>query len=227
MGCVRLLTIVAFVTSVLRLQAEQYPFRLYDQTDGLANPTVNAIQTDAEGFLWIGTDNGLFRYDGTRFRAYEAAQGLPGNRINALFSAPDGTLWVATERGLARRRVSSGDRFEAVNLGKKLMTIPGSLMAWHPTAGLLFTSSEGLVSIQADLRLNWLRPRGAFGVTVDGQARNWFGCLKALCRMDDWRAPDHVVHYEKFEGLPQEVRWHAVAHDRKGRIWARGPDGVV
>ena len=226
MGYVRLLTILAFVTSALRLQAEQYPFRVYDQTAGLANPTVNAIQTDAEGFLWIGTDNGLFRYDGTRFRAY-AAQGLPGNRINALFSAPDGTLWVVTDQGLARRRVSSGDRFEAVNLGKKVMTIPGSLLAWHPTAGLLFTSSEGLVSIQADLRLTWLRPRGAFGVTVDGQARIWFGCAKAICRMDDWRTPDRVVRYEKFEGLPQETRWHAMAHDRKGRLWARGPDGVV
>ena len=116
MGCVRLLAILAFVTSALRLQAEQYPFRVYDQTAGLANPTVNAIQTDAEGFLWIGTDNGLFRYDGTRFRTYEA-QGLPGNRINAIYSAPDGTLWVVTDKGLARRRVSSGDRFEAVNLG--------------------------------------------------------------------------------------------------------------
>lgn len=226
MGCVRLLAILAFVTSALRLQAEQYPFRVYDQTAGLANPTVNAIQTDAEGFLWIGTDNGLFRYDGTRFRTYEA-QGLPGNRINALFNSPDGTLWVVTDKGLARRRVSGGDRFEAVNLDKKVMTVPGSLLAWHPTAGLLFTSSEGLVLIQADLRLKWLRPRGAFGVTVDGQARIWFGCAKAICRMDDWRAPDKVVRYEKFEGLAQETRWHALAHDRKGRLWARGPDGVV
>ena len=227
MDCVRLLAILAFLTSALRLQAEQYPFRLYDQTTGLANPTVNAIQTDAEGFLWIGTDNGLFRYDGTRFKTYEAAQGLPGNRINALFSAPDGTLWAVTDKGLARRKVSRGDRFDAVNLGKKVMTVPGSLMAWHPAAGLLFTSSEGLVSIQADLRITWLRPRGAFGVTVDSQARIWFGCLKALCRMDDWRAPDKVERYEKFEGLPQDARWHALSHDRKGRIWARGPDGVV
>ena len=227
MGCIRRLAIYVLVSSALRLQAEQYPFRVYDQTAGLANPTVNAIETDAEGFLWIGTANGLFRYDGTRFRAYETAQGLPGNRINALFRSPDGTLWVATDKGLARRRVSGGDRFEPVNLGKTIITVPGSLMAWHPAAGLLFTSSEGLVSIQADLRLTWLRPRGAFGVTVDGQGRIWFGCPKAICRMDDWRAPNEIVRYGEFEGVPNSTRWHAVAHDRKGRIWARGVNSVA
>ena len=230
MGCVQLLAILVLVTTASQLHAEQYPFRVYDQTAGLANPTVKAIETDAEGFLWMGTANGLFRYDGTRFRVYTAAQGLPGNRINSLFNAPDGTLWVATEKGLARRRPSPGggdDRFETVDLGRKILTVPGSLLAWHPTAGLLFTSSEGLVAIEPGLRLKWLRPRGAFGVTVDRQARIWFGCPKAICRMDDWRAPAQVVRYEEFEGLPKPARWHALLPDRQGRIWARGLDNVA
>jgi len=222
MGCCRLLWILALVVSGPRLLAEQYPFRVYDQTAGLANPTVRAIESDREGFLWIGTANGLYRYDGSRFRAYNEAHGLPGNRITALLSAPDGTLWVATETGLARRK---GDHFEVVNLGRKIMTVPGSLLAWHPTAGVLFTSSEGLVAIGT--KLTWLSPRGAFAVTVDRQGRIWFGCPKAICRLDDWRAPGALVRYKDYDGMPVSTRWNALAHDHTGRIWARSTDGVA
>jgi signal transduction histidine kinase/CheY-like chemotaxis protein len=219
MASSRLKVLLVLALSAAPLAAEQYPFQVYDQTAGLANPTVRAIQTDREGFIWIGTANGLFRYDGTRFRHYDT----PGNRITALLSAPDGTFWAATETGLAQLE---GDRFEAVNFGKKTMTVPGSLLAWHPTAGVLFTSSEGLVAINRGM-LTWLQPRGAFAVDVDRQGRVWFGCPRAICRMDDWRRPDQVVRYTGYEGLPASARWHALQHDRQGRIWARCTEGVA
>ena len=227
MGCFRLLSTLILVLSATALRAEQYPFRVYDQSVGLANPTVQAIESDPDGFLWIGTANGLFRYDGSRFRLY--SEGLPGKRITSMLTTPDGTLWVATDKGLARRRLNRGDRFEAVNFGKPVMTVPGSLLAWHPGAGLLFTSSEGMAAIRDGDRphIEWLQPRGAFGVTVGAQGRVWFGCPKAICRMDDWRQPHRLVRYAAAEGLPPNGRWHALLQDRQGRIWARGVDQVV
>ena len=223
MGLCRLAALIFLV--VTSASAEQYPFQVYDQTAGLANPTVRAIATDREGFIWIGTANGLFRYDGTRFRGYATAQGLPGNRITSLLATPDGALWVATETGLARRGVrGNADRFEAINLGKKTMTVPGTPLAWHPTAGVLYTSSEGLVAISGGSRpvLNWLQPRGAFAVAVDSQGSIWFGCPKAVCRMDDWRKPAQIIRYIEHEGLPDATRFHAIHRDRRGRVWARG-----
>lgn len=222
MSCCRLLALFVLVLSADRLAAEQYPFRVYDQAHGLANPTVRAIESDRDGFLWIGTSNGLFRYDGTRFRAYDTAQGLPGNRITDLLSAPDGTLWIATETGLAKRR---GDRFEAVNFGRKVMTVPGTLLAWHPSAGLLFTSSEGLAVVGSSIQ--WLRPRGAFAVTVDSRERIWFGCPKAICRLDDWRHPEQVVTYAPTDAALATTRWNAITPDQEGRIWARGADSLA
>ena len=238
MGSFRLLATLVLVVSGAELRGEQYPFRVYDQTAGLANPTVQAIQSDADGFLWIGTANGLFRFDGTRFRLYDGEMGLPGNRINSMLNTPDGTLWVATDKGLVRRRPhrphrphrdDQDDRFEIIDFGKKIMTVPGSLLAWHPTAGLLFTSSEGLVAISGEAKphLEWLQPRGAFGTAVDRQSRIWFGCNKAICRMDDWRQPAKLVKYTEAEGLPAGARWHALLADRQGRIWARGSEGVA
>ena len=58
--------------------AQRYQFQLYGQTDGLTNLTPVCMLQDHTGFLWVGTQNGLFRYDGTHFEAFTPAQGLPG-----------------------------------------------------------------------------------------------------------------------------------------------------
>ena len=61
------------------------------------------LAKDHQGFLWIGTENGLYRYDGHRFLAFTTREGLPGNKITAIHESPDGTLWVGTLEGLAWR----------------------------------------------------------------------------------------------------------------------------
>jgi len=50
------------------LPAQQYTFRQYGPSDGLTNLGVNCLLQDHTGYLWVGTDNGLFRYDGSSFR---------------------------------------------------------------------------------------------------------------------------------------------------------------
>src|SRR4051812_25476037 len=56
--------------------AQQMPLRYYGQQDGLANVAVTAMARDHAGYLWIGTDNGLFRYNGSSFKRYGLAEGL-------------------------------------------------------------------------------------------------------------------------------------------------------
>src|SRR5579871_568759 len=98
---------------------QRYNFKFYGDDEGLKNLAVQAVVQDRAGFLWAGTQNGLYRYDGNHFTAFTAREGLPGTRIESLYEAADGTLWVGTDRGLARR---AGDRFEAVSLsGRELI----------------------------------------------------------------------------------------------------------
>jgi diguanylate cyclase (GGDEF)-like protein len=64
-------------------------------------PTViSALAQDAEGFIWIGTQRGLIRYDGYRYRRFtanrDAPDALTGNYVRSLWLAPDGRLWVGT-----------------------------------------------------------------------------------------------------------------------------------
>ena len=95
--------------TLLPCHAQRYTFKFYGEEQGLTNLGVQCFVQDHVGFIWVGTQNGLFRYDGQSFRQFGMADGLPSNRIESLDESPDGTLWVGTRVGLARR---AGDRFE-------------------------------------------------------------------------------------------------------------------
>ncbi|WP_430809631.1 MULTISPECIES: response regulator [unclassified Carboxylicivirga] len=72
---------------------------------GLSQNSVRTILRDAVGMLWIGTRNGLNRYDGTRMKCYHAREtapdGLPGNYIYFITEDDKGDIWVGTDKGMA------------------------------------------------------------------------------------------------------------------------------
>ena len=70
---------------------------------GLPQITVAALAQDPTGYLWIGTQAGLARFDGVRFTTFtpENEPGIPGIWIHALHPARDGRLWVGTYKGVA------------------------------------------------------------------------------------------------------------------------------
>src|SRR5215813_10323018 len=96
------ITVAALLVSLAGsppLEAQRYNFKFYGQDEGLQNLAVQVILQDREGFLWVGTQNGLFRYDGNRFTGFGKNDGLPGARIESLHETANGTLWVGTGTG--------------------------------------------------------------------------------------------------------------------------------
>ena len=91
------------------LCAQEYSFRSFGVAEGLTNLTIRRIFEDRVGFIWVSTENGIFRYDGDRFEPFGAAQGIPSNSGAAFGDAPDGSLLAGGNFGLYHL---SGNRFE-------------------------------------------------------------------------------------------------------------------
>ena len=79
----------------------QSQYRLLGIQEGLPNQKVHAIDQDRDGFLWIGTHDGLARYDGSSFKIFRHVPGdgsaLPGNAILMVHVDAGNRLWVSVE----------------------------------------------------------------------------------------------------------------------------------
>jgi signal transduction histidine kinase/CheY-like chemotaxis protein/ligand-binding sensor domain-containing protein len=87
----------------LNAQIEDLRFRRYTMEDGLAYNRTNCVFQDSRGYIWIGTEQGLSRFDGLEFKNYFHRIGdstsLSENRVNALFEDSLGYLWISTREG--------------------------------------------------------------------------------------------------------------------------------
>ncbi len=87
----------AIIISVECLSAEQERYLHFTEVDGLPRNITTCLEQDEFGYLWIGTSNGIARYDGKNFFRYEE---LTGVGINYLYYSSDKFIWAATSRGL-------------------------------------------------------------------------------------------------------------------------------
>jgi signal transduction histidine kinase/ligand-binding sensor domain-containing protein len=85
------------------LDVSQYAHTTWRVRDGFSKGIVTSLAQTPDGYLWVGTELGLLRFDGVRPAPWHPPPGqqLPGTQITNLIAARDGTLWIATLTGLA------------------------------------------------------------------------------------------------------------------------------
>jgi signal transduction histidine kinase/ligand-binding sensor domain-containing protein len=106
--CSFLLAVTVFLAGITSVGAatpeKDIRFRHLNTSNGLVQGTVNAIAQDKSGFLWLGTDAGLVRYDGYQSSVFTHIPANPNsladNLIRAIFPSEKGGLWVATRDAL-------------------------------------------------------------------------------------------------------------------------------
>jgi ligand-binding sensor domain-containing protein len=96
------------ISQTINLFSQDFSFRKYGVKDGLPQSQCTILFQDSRGFIWIGTKNGLSRFDGIDFVNYFRKDGLPSNLINEAFEDRDGQIWALSNGGLSRY---TGDSF--------------------------------------------------------------------------------------------------------------------
>ena len=196
------------------LSAQKQLFRQYGVGEGLDNLNVRCLFQDRVGFLWVGTDNGLFRYDGAGFQKFSHEEGLPSAEIVDLAESPDGVLWVATQIGIAR---FAGKGFQPVAIGqevemKALAFDSHGEIYLHIASGILrgVPDRDGSFHFQTAVR-------GAVrGMFVERGGTLLFGRDGGLWRLAD----DSVERVGTSAGLPVD-NWDAITQDSLGNLWVR------
>lgn len=192
------------------------PFAVLGPEQGIPNGGIICMAQDADGFIWLGTENGLLRYEGGQCSRWTRKEGLPSDHVDRLVAIPDGGLWVSTNQGLVRFRQG---RFEKARF-KSPGTIPGlRATALDATGRLWVATSEGLFVQAQDLDFS-LHPH-SFGGQVFTVASGRAGTMHVgTDRGLRTLHPDGKSEsWDATLGLPK-AGVELVGEDGAGRLWA-------
>ncbi len=159
-----ILLLSALAVRALALDPSQ-PVGSYSRTrftkeDGLPSSTVNVVLQTLNGFLWVGTNSGLARFDGTHFTTIEFSPQTPTDGLSRALEGPDGDLWVGTNTGVLRIPSAALDQF-----GRLPSTV------YHPgpgasdTINVLHVGRDGVLWAGTDGGVYRLE-RGAFSTVL-------------------------------------------------------------
>ncbi len=217
---------IAFLCAITTV-AQEYSFRHYGSAEGLQNLVVLSLAQDHAGYIWAGTEDGLYRYDGTRFRLMGQAEGLPcSTEVHGLFVASDGALWANTCTSIFR---FDGQRFESIQGIDRLLR-GAQVMADAAGGGMLITTSTGLyeASRSADGSFSthsYLLPPALAGKPMHGILRQgrrvWFGCDQQLCM----EQAGQFSMFGREQGLPDDA-WDGIQVSPDGSVWVRSPKNI-
>lgn len=214
--------LAALLTLVIGLPAAaqaggRRPFALLGPDEGLPSGAIISLAQDRDGFLWLGSENGLLRYEGGQCRQWTPEDGLPSAYIQRILPDPQGGIWVATLRGLVHFQ---GGRFEPVTLGDPPGQVTSTLIALDRQGRLWAANRLGLFRQEEDRlrlrRLSWTVV-GPPTFLALGQ-RSGAMYLADASGLTAFQSDGSTRSWNHADGLPREGV-SLLVEDGRGRLW--------
>ena len=218
-----------------RPSTQPYVWRSWTRLDGLPGSQVWTITQDQSGYIWIGTNEGLVRFDGVRFVSGRqlGLERLPNASVRALFVARDGSLWIGFGTGGIGRLKDGRLQTYTMDDGLPPGVVSGVVEDRH--GSMWAASANGLYQLSAG---RWRRVNLEAGVParaintvhVDGKGRLWVGTRAGAYRS----ASDTPTLFERITSVPAL----SITGDDSGNVWgvsdvalmrltSRSPETVV
>jgi diguanylate cyclase (GGDEF)-like protein len=207
----------------------QYIHDHYTRADGLPAGAVWSVTQDDDGYLWLGSQNGLARFDGVRFEVFDASntRGMQSQDIRDIVFDQRGQMWLGSYGGGVYRFDPDRRRLEALTSEDGLpnnvvydLLVDREGALWAATAG-------GLARISGDDRVEtWTSTSGlsndrVFKLYQDRQGRLWVATFGGGVSYFDGQ---RFTHFDSADGLASN-QVHSVYQDRRGRILVGSYEG--
>ena len=168
------------------LDVSQYAHASWKISEGFTEGIIRSIAQTADGYLWLGTEFGLRRFDGVRAVPWEPPPGqhLPSSDIRSLQGARDGRLWIGTFNGLASwkdRELTHYPELDGQTIEALLEDREGTIWVagWAPSTGRLCSIQNGNIQCYGE------DGRFGSGVTAlyeDSRGNLWAGGMTGVWR---------------------------------------------
>lgn len=203
------------------LDISQYAHTAWKIREGFPKGPVYAMAQTPDGYLWLGTEVGLFRFDGVRSVAFESLtnQRLPSNRIHALLVARDGTLWIATLKGLStwkKGKLTHYDAFSGRSVGPLLEDRDDVI--WASETGVPRLCALQQDKVRCSGSENGLQ-QPVLGLYEDSKSNLWVGVSDGFWRWKPGRPQYYPLPVENYP-----VRAFAESDD--GNLLIGGRNGI-
>jgi ligand-binding sensor domain-containing protein/serine phosphatase RsbU (regulator of sigma subunit) len=214
------LSILGFQT-----QAQLYNFTNYSLDDGLPQSTVFAVHQDSRGYLWVGTESGLARFNGLTFTVFDRSSGLPGNVVRTIINGPDNNLWIGTDNGIAIyngsswKTISQHDGLSGTAITKLLLDKNQRVWAATNDGGVnVIRIIDDSVSIQNINRSNGLAADFVLDIMHDSQNRTWLAMIGGINIVEMENDAPSIANFADSVSIPSNLI-SSIEQDDSGNIW--------
>ncbi|HWF46145.1 MAG TPA: two-component regulator propeller domain-containing protein [Bryobacteraceae bacterium] len=198
----------------------QYTQDLWGEDAGLNNNTVTAIAETPDGYLWLGTEEGLARFDGVQFTVFtkQNTPGMHGNQISALLVDSHGALWIGTDgEGLTRLKDGKFTTYTT----RDALSNNVILSLYEDSRGVLWigTNGGGLCRFQNGTFSKYtsndeLSDAAVFSISGGPDSSLWIGTHGGLAHLLNGK----TTIFTKKDGLA-DAYVKSVHVDRRGDLW--------
>jgi signal transduction histidine kinase/ligand-binding sensor domain-containing protein/AraC-like DNA-binding protein len=206
----------------------------YDVKDGLSQSTVLAIYQDKYGFLWLGTRDGLNRFDGYSFEIFqhepEDTTTIGDNYINDITGDPEGNLWIGTSNGLSYYDKNTR-KFENFIVPHFQKDAEVSCVIYNPKGFIWVGTKDGLFHFDPYKKrfyqpteypvLREIGSKYVLSVLEDKDRNIWVGTTQGIFFQDSRTGQVSVFNHQlKGKYHITQSRIEKLVQDSTGKIWA-------